>query len=89
LQLYSQPELALDRHLSLVQTKYTAANLFVTFSTSTAQYNLELTGTAFTDPPIRTGNASLMPTTDFWATPAAPVPRIWELTAFLRSDMEP
>ena len=55
----------LDHNLSLVQTKYTAANLFVTFNTSAAQYNLELKGTASTDPAIGTGNASLMPATDF------------------------
>jgi Right handed beta helix region len=53
-----------DHNLSLVQTKYTAQNLFVTFNTSTAQYNLELTGTAKTNPAIGTGNSSLMPATD-------------------------
>lgn len=61
----ANPNVELDHNLSLVQTKYTAANLFVTFNTATAQYNLELKGTASTDPAIGTGNASLMPTTDF------------------------
>jgi hypothetical protein len=61
----ANPYVEQDHNLSLVQTKYTAANLFVTFDTSTAQYNLELKGTAATDPAIGTGSASLMPTTDF------------------------
>jgi hypothetical protein len=61
----ANPNVEQDHNLSLVQTKYTAANLFVTFDTSTAQYNLELKGTAATDPAIGTGSASLMPTTDF------------------------
>ena len=64
-----------DHNLSLVQTTYTAANLFVTFDASTAQYNLELTGTAKTNPAIGTGSASLMPATDFLGhsrSPASP-----------------
>jgi hypothetical protein len=61
----ANPNIEQDHNLSLVQTKYTAANLFVTFNTTTAQYNLELTGTASTDPAIGTGSASLMPATDF------------------------
>ena len=64
-----------DHNLSLVQTSYTAQNLFVTFNSSTAQYNLELKGTAATDPAIGTGSASLMPTTDFLGhsrNPASP-----------------
>jgi hypothetical protein len=61
----ANPNVEQDHNLSLVQTKYTAANLFVTFDTSTAQYNLELKGTAATDPAIGTGSASLMPSTDF------------------------
>jgi hypothetical protein len=60
----ANPNVEQDHNLSLVQTRYTAQNLFVTFNTSTAQYNLELTGTAKTDPAIGTGNSSLMPTTD-------------------------
>ena len=59
------PNVELDHNLSFVQTKYTAANLFVTFNTSAAEYNLELKGTASTDPAIGTGSASLMPATDF------------------------
>jgi hypothetical protein len=54
-----------DHNLSLVQTTYTARNPFVTFDTSTAQYNLELKGTKATNPAIGTGSSSLMPTTDF------------------------
>jgi hypothetical protein len=61
----ANPNVEQDHNLSLVQTTYTAQNLFVTFKTSTAQYNLELTGAAKTDPAIGTGNASLLPTTDF------------------------
>jgi hypothetical protein len=63
----ANPNVEQDHNLSLVQTKYTAQNVFVTFNTSTAQYNLELTGTAKTDPAIGTGNASLMPATDILA----------------------
>jgi hypothetical protein len=37
----------------------------VTFDAGTAQYNLELKGTAASNPAIGTGNASLMPTIDF------------------------
>jgi len=60
-----------DHNLSLVQTKYasTAQNLFATFNTSTQQYNLELRGTAATNPAIGTGSSSLMPTTDFLGHP--------------------
>jgi len=61
----ANPYVEMDHNLSLVQTKYTAANLFVTFNTGAAQYNLELKGTASTDPAIATGSASLMPATDF------------------------
>ncbi len=38
----ANPNVELDHNLSLVQTTYTAQNLFVTFDPSTAQYNLEL-----------------------------------------------
>ena len=61
----SNPTVELDHNLSLAQTTYTAPNLFVTFNTSTAQYNLQLKGTAGTNPAIGTGSASLMPTSDF------------------------
>jgi hypothetical protein len=61
----ANPNVEQDHNLSLVRTKYTSANLFVTFNTSAAQYNLELNGTAATNPAIGTGSASLMPTTDF------------------------
>jgi hypothetical protein len=69
------PNVEADHNLSLVQTTYAAQNLFVTFDVSTAQYNLELKGTAATNPAIRTGNTSLMPTTDFLGhsrSPASP-----------------
>jgi hypothetical protein len=65
----ANPNTEQDHNLSLVQTSYTAQNLFVTFNTSTAQYNLELKGTAATDPAIGAGSASLMPTTDFLGRP--------------------
>ena len=61
----ANPNVELDHNLSLVQTKYTAANLFATFNPGAAQYNLERKGTASTDPAIGTGNASLMPAADF------------------------
>jgi hypothetical protein len=61
----SNPTVELDHNLSLAQTTYTAPNLVVTFNTSTAQYNLQLKGTAGTNPAIGTGSASLMPTIDF------------------------
>jgi hypothetical protein len=61
----ANPNVEQDHNLSLVQTTYTAQNLFVTFDTSTAQYNLELKGTKATNPAIGTGSSSLMPTTDF------------------------
>jgi hypothetical protein len=61
----ANPYVEQDHNLSLVQTTYTAQNLFVAFNTSTAQYNLELKGTAKTNPAIGTGNSSLMPATDF------------------------
>jgi hypothetical protein len=60
----ANPNVEQDHNLSLAQTSYTAQNLFVTFATSTAQYDLELKGTAKTNPAIGTGNSSLMPTTD-------------------------
>jgi hypothetical protein len=55
-----------DHNLSLVQTAYATQtqNLFVTFNTATAQYNLELKGTKATNPAIGAGSASLMPATD-------------------------
>ncbi len=59
----------LDHNLSLFQTTYLAPNLFVTFNDSTAQYNLELKGTAATNPAIGTGSSSLMPATDFLGHP--------------------
>jgi hypothetical protein len=61
----ANPYVEEDHNLSLVQTTYTAQNLFARFDTSAAQYNLELKGTAATNPAIGTGSASLMPTTDF------------------------
>ena len=61
----ANPNVEQDHNLSLVQTAYTAQTLFVTFNTSTAQYNLALKGTGATNPAIGTGNAALMPTTDF------------------------
>ena len=61
-----------DHNLSLVQTTYAAPNLFVTFDTGTAQYNLELKGTGTTNPAIGTGSSSLMPTTDFLGHPRSP-----------------
>ncbi|HEY1783498.1 MAG TPA: hypothetical protein VGG79_24275 [Roseiarcus sp.] len=60
----ANPYVELDHNLSLDQTAYTAPTLFVTFSPSTAQYNLVLKGTKATDPAIGTGNATLMPATD-------------------------
>jgi hypothetical protein len=69
------PNVDLDHNLSLVQTAYTAPNTFLTFDTSTAQYNLELKGTKATNPAIGTGSSSLMPTTDFLGksrSPASP-----------------
>jgi hypothetical protein len=71
----ANPNVEQDHNLSLVQKSYTAQNLFVTFNTSTAQYNLELKGAAATDPAIGSGSASLMPTTDFLGhsrNPASP-----------------
>ena len=65
----ANPYVEQDHSLSLVQTTYAAANLFVTFDASTAQYNLELKGTAATNPAIGTGSASSMPTTDFLGHP--------------------
>jgi hypothetical protein len=65
----ANPYVEEDHNLSLVQTTYTAQNLFVTFDTSTAQYNLELNGTVTTDPAIGSGSSSLMPTTDFLGHP--------------------
>jgi hypothetical protein len=59
------PYVEADHNLSLVQTTYTAQNLFVTFNTSAAQYNLALKGTKATDPAIGTGSSSLMPPIDF------------------------
>jgi hypothetical protein len=61
----ANPYVEADHNLSLVQTTYTAQNIFVTFNTSAAQYNLALKGTRATNPAIGTGNPSLMPTTDF------------------------
>ena len=61
----ANPNVVADHNLSLAQTSYTAQNLFVTFNTATAQYNLELKGTAATNPAIGKGSASLMPKTDF------------------------
>jgi hypothetical protein len=61
----ANPYVEEDHNLSLVQTTYTAQNLFARFDTSAAQYNLELKGTVATNPAIGTGSASLMPTTDF------------------------
>ena len=61
----ANPHVVQDHNLSLVQTTYTAQNLFVTFNISTAQYNLELKGTKATNPAIGTGSSSLMPATDF------------------------
>ena len=52
----ANPNVEQDHNLSLVQTTYTAQNLFVTFDTSTAQYNLELKGTKATNPAIGTGS---------------------------------
>ena len=60
----ANPYVELDHNLSLDQTAYTAPTIFVTFNTSTAQYNLVLKGTASTNPAIGTGNAALMPATD-------------------------
>jgi hypothetical protein len=68
----ANPYVEQDHNLSLVQTTYTAQNLFVTFDTSTAQYNLELKGTAATNPAIGTGSSSLMPTTDFLGNSRSP-----------------
>ena len=65
----ANPNVELDHNLSLFQTTYAATNLFVTFNDSTAQYNLELKGTAPTNPAIGTGSSSLMPTTDFLGHP--------------------
>jgi hypothetical protein len=61
----ADPQVEEDHNLSLVQTTYTAQNLFVTFDTSTQQYNLELKGTKASDPATGTGSSSLMPATDF------------------------
>jgi hypothetical protein len=61
----ADPHVEEDHNLSLVQTTYTAQNLFVTFNTNTQQYNLELKGTKAIDPAIGTGSSSLMPATDF------------------------
>jgi hypothetical protein len=60
----ANPNVVQDHDLSLAQTTYTAQNLFVTFNIATAQYNLELKGTAATDPAIGKGSASLMPALD-------------------------
>jgi hypothetical protein len=65
----ANPYVELDHNLSLDQTKYTPSNLFVMLDAGTAQYNLELTGTATTDPAIGTGSSSLMPTTDILGHP--------------------
>jgi hypothetical protein len=61
----ANPNVVQDHNISLVQTSYTAANLFVTFNIAAAQYNLVLKGTASTDPAIGKGSASLMPALDF------------------------
>jgi hypothetical protein len=60
----ANPNVEADHNLSLVQTSYTAQTVFTTFNIATAQYNLELRGTAATNPAIGTGSASLMPPTD-------------------------
>ena len=60
----ANPYVELDHNLSLDQTAYTAPTIFVTFSPTTAQYNLVLKGTASTNPAIGTGNSVLMPATD-------------------------
>jgi hypothetical protein len=61
----ANPNVEQDHNLSLVQTTYTAQNLFETFDTRTERYNLESKGTAATNPAIGTGSSSWMPTTDF------------------------
>jgi hypothetical protein len=61
----ANPYVEADHNLSLVQTSYTAQNIFVTFNTSAAQYNLALKGTKATNPAIGTGNSSLMPAIDY------------------------
>ncbi|HEX4646534.1 MAG TPA: hypothetical protein VH598_13100, partial [Verrucomicrobiae bacterium] len=71
----ANPYVEQDHNLSLVQTSYTAQNLFLTFNISTAQYNLALKGTAATSPAIGKGSSSLMPTIDFLGrsrNPASP-----------------
>jgi hypothetical protein len=71
----ANPYVTLDHNLSLVQTSYAAQSVFVTFNPSAAQYNLELKGTAPTNPAIGTGSSSLMPATDFLGharSPASP-----------------
>ena len=60
----ANPYVELDHNLSLDQTAYTAPTIFLTFSPTTAQYNLVLKGTASTNPAIGTGNSVLMPATD-------------------------
>jgi hypothetical protein len=61
----ANPYVEADHNLSLVQTTYTAQNLFVTFNISAAQYDLALKGTRATDPAIGSGSSSLMPAIDF------------------------
>ena len=71
----ANPYVVQDHNLSLAQTTVTAQTLFVTFNISTAQYNLELKGTAATNRAIGTGSSSLMPATDFLGharNPASP-----------------
>jgi hypothetical protein len=68
----ANPYVEQDHNLGLVQTTYKARNLFVTFNASTAQYNLELNGTAATNPAMLTGSSSLMPATDFLGHPRSP-----------------
>jgi hypothetical protein len=65
----ANPYVEQDHNFSLVQTTYTAQNLFETFDIRTQQYNLELKGTKATNPAIGTGSYSLMPTTDFLGHP--------------------
>ena len=68
----ANPYVVLDHNLSLAQTTYGAQNIFVTYNIATAQYNLQLKGTAPTNPAIGTGSSSLMPTTDFLGNPRSP-----------------
>ena len=60
----ANPNVVSDHNLSLVQTSYSPQTVFTTVNAATAQYNLELKGTAPTNPAIGTGSASLMPATD-------------------------